>query len=286
MDMAARKIKKIYRSELTDEGAGVQVKRAFGNNDVPLYDPFLLLDDLRNDNPAQYLKGFPWHPHRGIEIITYVLRGEINHSDSLGHKGIISAGDVLHMTAGSGVVHQEMPKGNAEGAMYAFQLWVNLPAAYKMGHPRYREIKSADIPQVTMDYGIRAKVISGTLQGVSGPLKNLTCDLEYLDIIVPAKSDYVHRTKPGYKTFAYVIRGSCIFSYEKEYYALDETVVLFDEGDDIHVQTEEKPVRFLLFSGNPVGEPIAWSGPIVMNTSKEVDSALKEYQNGTFIKSK
>jgi quercetin 2,3-dioxygenase len=284
--MASRRIHKIFKSLPYIEGADVHVKRLFGIDDQPMFDPFLLLDDLRNETPANFLKGFPWHPHRGIETITYVLRGEIEHIDSLGHKGTIANGDVQWMTAGSGVIHQEMPKGNKEGFMYAFQVWVNLPAAQKLIEPRYREIKGSEIPTVSLDYGVRAKVIAGTLLGVTGPVKDMITDVEMLDIILPAKSDYIHQTKPGYTTFVYVIRGWAFFCNEKDFYAFDETVVLLSDGDDFQVQTEESPVRFLLFSGKPLEEPIAWSGRIVMNTAAELEVAAREYKDGTFIKHK
>jgi redox-sensitive bicupin YhaK (pirin superfamily) len=301
MDMETRKIKKIYKSRPVIEGAGVHLKRAIGNSTKPIFDPFLLLDDFRSGNPADYIKGFPWHPHRGIETITYVLRGWVEHGDSMKNKGVISSGDVQWMTAGSGIIHQEMPKGDTEGAMGGFQLWANLPASHKMMHPRYREVKSSDIPEVAMDGGVKIKIISGTVNGTQGPVRDIITDPEYLDISVPASSEYVHTTKRGYTVFAYVIDGRCTFcnqkkpfsyeaeginyfDYERDPFVSNETLVHFDDGDRIQVTTEDIPARFLFVSGKPIGEPVAWYGPIVMNTQEELRIAFEEYRNGTFIK--
>ncbi len=296
-----RKIKKILKSKPTVEGAGVHLKRVFGYYQVPLLDPFLLLDDFHSNHPDDYIKGFPWHPHRGIETITYVLYGKVEHGDSMGNKGIISSGDVQWMTAGSGIIHQEMPKGQKDGLMWGFQLWANLPASYKMMDPRYRDVKSNQIPEVTLDHEVKVKIIGGEVKGVRGPAQDIVIDPEYLDITVPSKSNFVHPVKKGYTVFAYVIEGKGYFDPGRNSYAYEveganyfdfkrdcfmapETLILFDEGDELAISTEEKAVRFLLVSGKPIGEPVAWYGPIVMNTQEELRIAFEEYQNGTFIK--
>lgn len=301
--METRKIKKVFKSQPVLEGAGVHLKRAMGNKEVPQFDPFLLLDDFRSDHPADYIKGFPWHPHRGIETITYVLKGTVEHKDSMENSGIISSGDVQWMTAGSGIIHQEMPKGDEHGAMYGFQLWANLPASRKMMDPRYQEVKQSDIPEIVLENGTKIKLVCGSYKNINGPVKDIVVDPEYLDITVPGHSEFVHATKKRYTVFAYVIDGQGFlcrertpFSYEedgenyfditREPYASNGTLVLFDDGDEVSVQTEEQAVRFLLISGKPIGEPIAWYGPIVMNTQKELEIAFREYQNNTFIKKK
>lgn len=299
--MDTRKIRKVWKSKPTIEGAGVHLKRVFGFSQVPMFDPFLMLDDFRNDNPGHYLKGFPWHPHRGIETITYVLQGDVEHGDSMGNKGVISSGDVQWMTAGSGVIHQEMPQGDPTGRMDGFQLWANLPKSRKMMPPRYRDVKSGQIPEVQLDNGVTIKIICGRVQGQSGPVREIIIDPEYLDITVPANSVYSHPTKRGYTVFAYVIGGKGYFCQEKKPFSYEvegvnyfdmeldpaignETVALFADGDQVMVSTESQPVRFLLISGKPIGEPVAWYGPIVMNTEAELELAFREYQNGTFIK--
>jgi quercetin 2,3-dioxygenase len=298
-----RKIKKILKSKPTLEGAGVHLKRAFGYYEVPRLDPFLLLDDFHSDNPDHYIKGFPWHPHRGIETITYMLYGKVEHGDSMGNKGIISPGDVQWMTAGSGIIHQEMPKGQKDGLMWGFQLWANLPASHKMMDPRYRDIKSRQIPEVTLDHGVKVKIICGEVNGVKGPVQDIIIDPAYLDITVPSKSNFTHPVKrdhtvfayvtegkgyfdPGRDSYAYEVEGANYFDFKKDCFMGAETLILFDEGDEVVVSTEEKPVRFLLISGKPLGEPVAWYGPIVMNTQEELRVAFEEYQNGTFIKYK
>jgi len=296
-----RKIKKIFRSKPTIEGAGVHLKRAFGFYQVPLLDPFLLLDDFHSDNPSDYIKGFPWHPHRGIETITYVLNGVVDHGDSMGNKGAIDSGDIQWMTAGSGIIHQEMPKGQKNGLMWGFQLWANLPASHKMMSPRYREVKSHQIPEVTLDHGVKVKIICGEVSGVKGPVKDIVIDPEYLDITVPSKSNFTYPVKKGHTIFAYVVEGKGYFDQGRNPYAYEvegvnyfdlkrecllgfENLVLFDDGDQVAISTEEKPVRFLLISGRPIKEPVAWYGPIVMNTQEELRIAFEEYGNGTFIK--
>jgi redox-sensitive bicupin YhaK (pirin superfamily) len=279
-----RKILKILKSKPTIEGAGVHLKRALGFSEVPMFDPFLLLDDFRSDNPAHYLKGFPWHPHRGIETITYMLNGEVEHGDSMGNKGAIYSGDVQWMTAGSGVIHQEMPKGDEKDVMGGFQLWANLPSAHKMMPPRYRGVESSQIPEVLLDNGTKIKVICGQIGDILGPVRDIITDPEYLDITIPDKSEFVHLTKAGHTVFAYVIEGQGYFNIQTEPIADDGTLVLFDDGDQITISTNQQPVRFILISGKPIGEPVAWYGPIVMNTQEELKLAFEEYQNGTFIK--
>ena len=278
-----RKVKQIFISQPTIEGAGVNLKRAFGFKEVPYFDPFLLLDDFHSDKPADYLKGFPWHPHRGIETITYVLHGEVEHGDSMGNKGIIHSDDVQWMTAGSGIIHQEMPKGQKNGLMWGFQLWANLPASYKMMTPRYRDVKSSQIPEVSLDSGAKVKIICGKVNGVSGPVKDIVTDPEYLDVTVPADSSFRHGIKKGHTAFAYVIDGKGYFD-ENGHLFSSENLTLFEDGDEVSITTENTQVRFLLISGKPIEEPVAWYGPIVMNTQEELDIAFKEYENGTFLK--
>jgi redox-sensitive bicupin YhaK (pirin superfamily) len=298
-----RSIKKVLKSKSTLEGAGVHLNRVFGFREKPEFDPFLLLDDFRSDNPDHYIKGFPWHPHRGIETITYVLTGDVEHGDSMGNAGVIGSGYVQWMTAGSGIIHQEMPKGDENGSMYGFQLWANLPASHKMMDPRYRGITSEQIPAITRDDEIRIKIVAGELSGIKGPVQDVVTDPEYLDVTVPPHTQYTHPTPAGHTVFAYVIEGHgyfCIdenpFNYEVEgrnYFDLERdssvangSVVLFEDGDEIMASTEEQGVRFLLVSGKPIEEPVAWYGPIVMNTREELRIAFEEYHEGTFIKYK
>jgi redox-sensitive bicupin YhaK (pirin superfamily) len=296
-----RSIRKVLKSKPTIEGAGVHLRRAFGFSEVPLLDPFLLLDDFHSDVPGHYLKGFPWHPHRGIETITYVLHGDVEHGDSMGNSGVIGAGDVQWMTAGSGVIHQEMPKGDSEGLLWGFQLWANLPAADKMMGPRYREVKAATIPEVALAGGATARLICGELEGRKGPVTDIVIDPEYLDVTVPPGSTFTHPTRPHHTVLAYVFDGRGRFCREDDAfaYAIDgenyfdmkrgpwverESLLLFGDGDEVEVSTGEGPVRFLLLSGRPIGEPVAWYGPIVMNTQDELRTAFEEYNNGTFIR--
>jgi redox-sensitive bicupin YhaK (pirin superfamily) len=263
------------------EGAGVHLNRVFGSGQSPKFDPFLMLDDFRSDTPDHYLKGFPWHPHRGIETITYVLKGDVEHGDSLGNTGIITSGDVQWMTAGSGIIHQEMPKGDASGAMHGFQLWANLPAAQKMMAPRYRDITADRIPVVELENGTRIKVIAGSIGGVRGPMDDIVIDPEYLDCMVPAGKTFLHPTDPTYTAFVYVIGGSG----KTDGQALENgRLVLFDEGEQLAVSAADEPLRFLLLTGKPLNEPVAWRGPIVMNTQAELETAFREYREGTFIK--
>ena len=298
-----RKIRKVLKSKPTLEGAGVQLKRAFGFGDTKLFDPFLLMDDFRGDTPAQYIRGFPWHPHRGIETITYVLRGDVEHADSLGNRGVISSGDVQWMTAGSGIIHHEMPRGDPEGRMYGFQLWANLPASHKMMDPRYRDVKDATIPRLTLPNGVEMRIVCGKVGDQQGPVQDVVIDPQYLDVSVPARSEFIFPTPPGHTVFAYVIDGKGIFCDQKDPYSYEEegsnyfdlqrdpmlgntTLVVFGDGDQVKVTTEDFSVRFLLISGRPIKEPVAWYGPIVMNTAAELQTAFEEYQNGTFIKYK
>ncbi len=266
------------------EGAGVQLHRALGFDEVPIFDPFLLLDDFRADHPDQYLAGFPWHPHRGIETITYVLEGEVDHGDSLGNQGVIGGGDVQWMTAGSGIIHQEMPRGDIDGRMYGFQLWANLPAADKMMAPRYREIKSGEIPEVTLSSGTKVKVICGRVGDTVGPVRDIVTDPEYLDVTIPIGATFDHPTTPGHTVFAYVIGGSGRFG-ATDTRAKNRDLLLFDDGELLRVSALDEEVRFLLISGLPLGEPVAWRGPIVMNSREELETAFREYRDGTFIKS-
>jgi redox-sensitive bicupin YhaK (pirin superfamily) len=277
-----RKILKVIKSQPTIEGAGVHLKRAFGFSEVPTFDPFLLLDDFRSNDPRHYLAGFPWHPHRGIETITYVINGHVEHGDSLGNKGIISAGDVQWMTAGSGIIHQEMPRGDETHKMGGFQLWANLPASQKMMDPRYRDVESDQIPVIEEENGTIIRIVCGKLAGEQGPVGDIFIDPEYIDVAIPSHGDFAHPTRKGHTVFAYVIEGAGFFGQDE---AVDnETLVLFEDGDRIMVSTQGEPIRFLLISGKPLNEPVAWQGPIVMNTQSELKLAFEEYQQGRFVK--
>ncbi|OVE74496.1 hypothetical protein BVX94_00155 [bacterium B17] len=298
----SRKIHKTWKSKPTMEGAGVHLHRAFGSaHEAKLFDPFLLFDDFRSYKREHFIKGFPWHPHRGIETITYVLNGDVEHGDSLKNKGVIGAGDVQWMTAGNGIIHQEMPKGDEKEQMEGFQLWANLPKSQKMMDPRYRDITSKQIPEVTLDDGVKIKVICGKVADTSGPVTDIVIEPEYLDISMPANTVYVHPTTEGHTVFAYVFEGKCFFcgqtkaeNYEQDSgswwnreakpYADNRSLVLFTDGKELRIETKEEPARLLLVSGKPLNEPIAWYGPIVMNTQEELDTAFEEYRNGTFIK--
>ncbi len=296
-----RKIRKVFKSKPTREGAGVHVKRGFGFSQVPMFDPFLLFDDFHSDNPEHYLKGFPWHPHRGIETITYVLHGEVEHGDSMGNKGVIDSGDVQWMTAGSGIVHQEMPRGDGGGSMWGFQLWANLPASQKMMDPRYRDVRKDQIPEVALENEVKIKIICGEVNGIRGPVQDIVIDPQYLDVTVPPETDFILPVKPGHTAFAYIINGRGYFCKEKNPFAYEvqgvnyfdirrdpfvgeENLLLFDDGDEVMVSTQGEPVKFLLISGKPIGEQVAWYGPIVMNTREELELAFKEYREGAFVK--
>jgi hypothetical protein len=283
-----RTIRRILRARAVVEGAGVHLHRAIGFDAPERFDPFLLLDDFRSDRPEDYLRGFPWHPHRGMETITYVLRGEVDHGDSLGNKGVIGAGDVQWMSAGSGIIHQEMPKGEPGGAMYGFQLWANLPAANKMSDPRYRGIAAAEIPRVTDAGGATVKVIAGSVAGVEGPVRDVVTRPEYLDVALPAGAAFTHPTPLGHTVFAYVFEGKGRFDDNARNHAVaNRQLVDYDDGTHVTiVASEGEPVRFLLVSGKPIGEPIAWQGPIVMNTQEELETAFSELESNTFVKTR
>ncbi|MFI4938446.1 MAG: pirin family protein [Candidatus Berkiellales bacterium] len=296
-----RAIKKVWKSQPTIEGAGVHLRRAFGFHELPLLDPFLLLDDFRSENPQDYLAGFPWHPHRGIETITYVLDGDVEHGDSMGNKGHIRTGDVQWMTAGSGIIHQEMPKGNRKGEMFGFQLWANLPAKSKMMEPRYREVKQNEIPIVKTQDGALVRVICGTVEGTIGPVQHIVTNPEYLDVELPAGKTFTRSFPTDHTVFAYVIDGEGYFDPKRTPFAHETaganyfdmeppcacrngSLVLYGAGSNITINTDKHAVRFLLISGKPLKEPIAWYGPIVMNTQAELRDAFQEFQEGTFVK--
>jgi redox-sensitive bicupin YhaK (pirin superfamily) len=281
-----RAISRILRARAVVEGAGVHLHRAIGFDAPERFDPFLLLDDFRSDRPEDYVRGFPWHPHRGMETITYVLRGEVDHADSLGNAGAIGPGDVQWMSAGSGIIHQEMPKGESSGAMYGFQLWANLPAANKMSDPRYRGIAAAEIPRVTDAGGAIVRVIAGSVGGVEGPVRDVVTHPEYLDVTLPAGASFTHPTPRGHTVFAYVFEGKGQFDDNPRNVAVaDRHLVEYEDGAFVTiVASEGAPVRFLLVSGKPIGEPIAWQGPIVMNTQEELETAFSELESNTFVK--
>ena len=282
--MSYRAIKESLQSVPTMEGAGVRLVRAFGHGQVPLFDPFLMLDDFHSSDPADYLAGFPWHPHRGIETITYLLEGEVEHSDSMGNKGILRSGDIQWMTAGSGVIHQEMPHVSPTGTMWGFQFWSNLPAAHNMMAPRYQDIQAADIPEVTLPGAVTVKVMAGAVYGVVGPVQDIISEPEMLDITVPAGTQFEHPLPEGHTAFAYILTGEACFDGSAKAYHR-ETVLLFErEGAAVKVVTGGETSRFLLISGKPLGEPVAWGGPIVMNSREELQLAFREYEQGTFIK--
>ena len=274
---------KVWSSVPTMEGAGVRLTRAFGHAEAPKLDPFLLLDDIHSGNPADYTAGFPWHPHRGIETVTYVLHGDVEHGDSIGNRGSVKDGDVQWMTAGSGIVHQEMPKVTS-GQMRGLQLWVNLPASMKMMDPRYRDIKADTIPVVTQGTGSNVRVVAGTYQGVSGPMKDLVQDPLYLDVALAPGTSFSHSFNPEHTVFAYTLDGIGNFSPEAGEPVGDENVILYGPGDVVEITAGKSGLRFLLISGQPIREPVAWRGPIVMNTEEELHEAFREYRDGTFIK--
>jgi len=300
--MSIRPVLSATPAQPTLEGAGVKLSRAFGFHDPEALDPFLLFDDFRNERPEDYLKGFPWHPHRGIETITYVLSGSVEHGDSLGNRGTLGAGDVQWMTAGSGIMHQEMPKGNAAGQMHGFQLWANLPASLKMTTPRYQDVKGTEIPEMTDDDGTVVRVITGEFRGRRGPVDGIAADPQYLDISVPPGHKKTFPVDTYRRAFAYVFAGSGAFAdasapagvlLEKEVMGQevnirdnsgDRTLIRFGTGDEVTVQAGEEGVRFLLVSGAPIREPVAWHGPIVMNTQDEIRQAMRDLRNNTFIR--
>jgi redox-sensitive bicupin YhaK (pirin superfamily) len=293
-------VKRIVQAQPVIEGAGVQLRRAFGFGATEEFDPFLLFDDFRNEDPAAYEAGFPWHPHRGIETITYVLAGTVDHGDSLGNKGKLGAGDVQWMTAGSGILHQEMPKGDPNGRMHGFQLWANLPASQKMTEPRYQDVTSADIPEVTEDDGTTVRVICGSFWGRRGPVDGIAADPRYLDVWVPPGTRRTLQVEIGRHGFAYVFEGSGTFRDASQPHSVrdeegnvvtlpleqtgNRSLVLFDRGDEVTVHAGDEGIRFLLVSGKPIEEPVAWAGPIVMNTQDELRQAYSELRDGTFIR--
>jgi redox-sensitive bicupin YhaK (pirin superfamily) len=278
-----REIKRIIPSIPVIEGAGVRLRRVFGHAEVPTFDPFLLLDDFHSDSPKDYLAGFPWHPHRGIETVTYMIHGVVEHRDSLGNRGTIQAGDLQWMTAGSGIIHQEMPEGK-EGLMWGLQLWVNLPASQKLMSPRYQDIVAQDIPVHRSDDGIEVKVISGRYRDCVGPVKDIICNTEYLDIAIPAEKTFAHRVPRDHTLFAYILIGTGNFSADQPELVSSEHLVLYGEGEQVKITAAGEGLRFLLISGRPLGEPVAWYGPLVMNTQDELEKAFEEYRNGTFLK--
>jgi len=299
--MSVRPIKQTIQARPTIEGAGVKLRRAFGFGTTEEFDPFLLFDDFRNENPEDYLAGFPWHPHRGIETITYVLKGTVSHGDSLGNKGTLGAGDVQWMTAGSGIMHQEMPKGDGTGRMHGFQLWANLPSSHKMMNPRYQDIGSPEIPEITDDDGTHVRVVCGSFWGKTGPVEGIAADPQYLDIWVPPGKRKTLSVETTRHAFAYIFEGSGKFRdasspagiktelvgsdpLQSQTTAGNRSLVLFDSGDEVTVRAGDKGIRFLLISGKPIKEPIAWYGPIVMNTDEEIQQALAELRSDTFIK--
>lgn len=280
-----RKVEYKSKSVPTVEGAGVRLKRAVGHGQVPEFDPFLLLDDFHSENPQDYIAGFPWHPHRGIETVTYVLHGNIEHGDSIGNRGAILDGDVQWMTAGSGILHQEMPQ-KINGDMRGLQLWVNLPSGKKMIKPRYRDIKKDTIPVVENEDGTIVRIVAGSFQNSKGPVRDLVQDPSYLDVTMKADRTFVHGVDSAHTVFAYILEGSGHFEQGKHDESDAETVILYGKGDQVHIESGRDGLRFLLISGEPIGEPVAWGGPIVMNTSEELDQAFRELRNGTFIKNR
>ncbi|NOT33154.1 MAG: pirin family protein [Candidatus Eisenbacteria bacterium] len=299
--MSIRPVKRIVESQPTLEGAGVKLRRAFGFGDTTETDPFLLFDDFRNERPVDYIAGFPWHPHRGIETITYVLSGSVSHGDSLGNQGTLGAGDVQWMTAGRGILHQEMPQGDSTGRMHGFQLWANLPASLKLTAPRYQDVVGSEIPVITDDDGTRVRVVCGSFWGRRGPVDGIAADPSYLDVWVPAGRRKTLPVEMNRSAFAYVFEGSGSFRDASPPLGVlteqpgptetllreqtgDRSLVVFDRGDEVTVQAGEHGIRFLLVSGKPIEEPVAWYGPIVMNTKSELQQAIAELRDGTFIR--
>jgi quercetin 2,3-dioxygenase len=299
--MSIRPVKRLIKSKPTLEGAGVHLRRAFGFGNTSEFDPFLLLDDFRNDVPADYIAGFPWHPHRGIETITYVLAGTVEHGDSMGNHGVIGPGDIQWMTAGSGIIHQEMPKGDLAGSMHGFQLWANLPSAQKMTDPRYQEVKAPEIPEIKEDDGTEVRLICGSFGGKVGPVEGIATDPTYIDVSVPPGRRKTLPVEITRHAFAYVFAGSGKFCNASGPLAVptegiqwsdtappsiadNRSLVLFDRGDEVTVQAGDDGIRFLLVSGKPLEEPVAWYGPIVMNTQEQLRQAFTELEQGKFLK--
>jgi redox-sensitive bicupin YhaK (pirin superfamily) len=299
--MATRSVKRLVKAKPTLEGAGVHLRRAFGFGSTAETDPFLLLDDFRNERPEDYLAGFPWHPHRGIETITYVLAGTVEHGDSMGNRGVIGAGDVQWMTAGRGIIHQEMPKGDPDGRMHGFQLWANLPSSLKMTAPRYQDVKARDVPVAVEDDGTEVRVVCGRYRDTTGPVDDVAAKPVYLDVSVPAGKRKSLPVETTSQAFAYVFAGAGRFcnasaplavptepvgwaDAKPPSHADDRTLVLFDRGDTVEVTAGDEGIRFLLVSGQPLREPVAWYGPVVMNTQEELRHAFEQLEEGTFLR--
>ena len=301
--MTIRAVKRTSKATPAMEGAGVKLQRVFGFGDTSEFDPFLMMDDFRNDRPEDYAKGFPWHPHRGIETITYVLAGTVDHGDSLGNRGELGAGDVQWMTAGSGILHQEMPRGDEHGRMHGFQLWANLPSRLKMTSPRYQDVPAREIVSLGDDDGTIVRVICGDYKGKRGPVDGIAAEPRYLDISVPAGRRKSFAVETYRQAFAYIFEGSARFAGASQPFGVltereapdggdmlvrenfgNRSLVVFDSGDEVTVEAGEHGVRFLLVSGRPIREPVAWHGPIVMNTQAELQQAVAELRNGQFIK--
>lgn len=283
MSIRYRKVKTVIEPKSVMEGAGVKLKRSLGGEELNYLDPFLLFDHFGSPHPEDYQAGFPMHPHRGIETVTYMLAGEVYHRDTLGNEGSIGAGDVQWMTAGGGILHEEMPQVRPEGNA-GFQLWVNLPAKLKMTQPRYQDISSSEVPEVTLEGGVKVRVIAGTVEETGGAVNNIAANPTYLDVLVPAHGSFVQPIPQGHTAFAYVYEGQGAFvSGEDQEWVSHTNLVVLDEGDAVYVVAKNEPVRLLLISAKPLGEPIARYGPFVMNTQEEIQQALTDLRQGTFI---
>jgi redox-sensitive bicupin YhaK (pirin superfamily) len=287
MKAQQRKVIQIIEPQPVLEGAGVRLKRSIATRTLDNIDPFLLFDHFGSSNPEDYIKGFPMHPHRGIETVTYMIEGVVNHKDSIGNSGSIGAGDIQWMTSGSGIMHEEMPRAQ-QAEMKGFQLWVNLPAKLKMMNPRYQNITSDQIPEINRDDGIKIRVVAGEVDEVRGPVAEIVAEPTYLDVTISPKGYFSHPIQRGHAAFAYVFEGQGIFGKngeEKEKTVNDPRLVVFADGDYIKANASDRPMRFLLISGKPLNEPIARYGPFVMNTQREIEQALEDLKNGTFVKS-
>ncbi|MFX1283911.1 MAG: pirin family protein [Promethearchaeota archaeon] len=281
-----RRIRRVSKSKPTIEGAGVHLKRAFAHREVVILDPFLLFDDFHSDNPDEYIAGFPNHPHRGIETVTYMLEGKVEHQDSIGNQGVIKSGDIQWMTAGSGIIHSEMP-AQVDGLLWGFQLWVNLPATNKMMPPRYQDIPADMVPEIMINNGIKIRILAGEINGIKGPVQNIVTNPEYIDVFIPENTTFEHRVNKDYTVFAYCFEGKGYFEPNKEQLVSKEHLIIFREGELVQITaSEDEHVRFLLVSGKPIKEPVAWYGPIVMNTQEEIKTAFEEYHKGTFLRAK
>ncbi len=298
--MEERMVTEVLKSRPTMEGAGVRLMRGFGSQQLAyIFDPFLLFDDFGSNYPHEYMAGFPWHPHRGIETVTYLLKGEVHHEDSTGTKGVIRGGDLQWMSAGSGIFHAEMPRPRPrtlpedaeDPEMRGFQLWVNIPAGKKMEEPNYKNLLRESIPAVTMDNGTKVKLVAGQLDkvpgigSITGPVRDLAVDAHYLDIAMQDHSELNYDVRDGYTTFAYVVEGEGVFDSRINAATGPRSVVLYGRGGNkVKIKTRDSGVRFLLISGKPLMEPIAWHGPIVMNTGQQLAEAFRELQAGEFVK--